>query len=76
MANIKNKWTLSLLVLIGAILFIEITSFYQLGVYVDEQGTSPSVVLGGDFWVYMKWLKLFLLLGIVTALFLKLSQKK
>ena len=29
-----------------------------MGIYVDEFNTSPDVVLGGKFWLYMAWLRL------------------
>ena len=38
-----------------------------MGVYVDEVGTSPDVVLRGSFWLYMDWLRLGTLV-IITAI--------
>ena len=74
--NMKKKLNLTLTLLASVILFIELVSFYKLGVYVDEFGTSPSIVLGGDFWLYMKWLKLLLLLVVVVVLWVKELNKK
>lgn len=71
-----KKMNLTLALLANLVLFIELASFYKLGVFVDEYGTSPNIVLGGDFWLYMKWLKLFLLLGIVAVLWIKELHKK
>lgn len=31
---------------------------FNIGVYVDEFNTSPDVVLGGEFWLNMYWLRL------------------
>lgn len=31
---------------------------FNMGVYVDEFNTSPDVVLGGEFWLNMYWLRL------------------
>ena len=41
---------------------ISVKLFWNMGVYVDEAGTSPDKVCGGDFWLYMDWLRLLLLL--------------
>lgn len=29
-----------------------------MGIYVDEFNTSADVVLGGNLWLYMDWLRL------------------
>lgn len=39
-------------------LIISYKLFLNLGIYVDEYNTSPDVVFGGEFWLYMNWLKL------------------
>lgn len=39
-------------------LIISYKLFWNLGIYVDEFNTSPDVVLGGEFWLYMNWFKL------------------
>lgn len=43
-------------------LLISMKLFWNIGVFVDEFNTSPDVVLGGDFWLCMEWLKFGLLL--------------
>jgi uncharacterized membrane protein len=48
-------------------LLISMKLFWNMGVFVDEFNTSPDVVLGGDFWLLMEWLK-FGLLFVVTIL--------
>lgn len=45
-------------------LLVSMKLFWNMAIFVDEFNTSPSVVLGGDFWLYMEWLKLGLLLVI------------
>ena len=32
--------------------------FYNMGVYVDEANSSLDVVLGGEFWLWMDWIRL------------------
>ena len=55
----KNKYlNLSILILSMICLIISIKSFYNLGIYVDEYNTSPSVVFGGDIWGYAQWISL------------------
>ena len=57
--QMKNKYlNLSILILSMICLIISIKTFYNLGIYVDEYNTSPSVVLGGDVWVYTQWISL------------------
>ena len=46
-----------------------------MGVYVDEAGTSPDKVCGGDFWLYMDWLRLLLLLTISAITFKNIFEK-
>lgn len=42
-------------------LLISLQLFWNMGVYVDEYGTSPDVVCGGEGWLYADWLRLALL---------------
>ena len=39
-------------------LIVSIKLFYNLGIYVDEVNISPDVVLGGELWLIMNWLRL------------------
>lgn len=39
-------------------LLISLKLFWNMGVYVDEFNTSPDVVLGGDLWLIMDWVRL------------------
>ena len=47
-------------------LVISLRLFWNLGIYVDEHNTSPSAVLGGDFYMFANWLRL-LILALITA---------
>lgn len=42
------------------ILIITNGLFRNMGIYVDEVNTTPSIVSGGTFWLYMDWLRLIL----------------
>lgn len=39
-------------------LLISLKLFWNMGVYVDEFNTSPDVVLGGNLWLIMDWIRL------------------
>jgi len=56
--------------LIGSVfaLIISMGLFRNLGVFVDEEGLSPVDVYGGEFWLYMSWLRLVILLFVILAL--------
>lgn len=50
--------------------------FYNLAIFVDEFGTTPSVVLGGPFWLIMTWAEfLILFISIILSVFLIISKK-
>jgi hypothetical protein len=55
----KGKFLdISIFLLSIVCLVISFKLFRNMGIYVDEFNTSPDVVLGGDFWLYMAWLRL------------------
>ena len=54
---------------------ISVKLFWNMGVYVDEAGTSPDKVCGGDFWLYMDWLRLLLLLIVSAITFKNIFEK-
>ena len=54
---------------------ISVKLFWNMGVYVDEAGTSPYKVCGGDFWLYMDWLRLLLLLTVSAITFKNIFEK-
>lgn len=73
----KNKvWITSVFILSAISLFISVQLFYNLGIYVDEYGTSPNIVNGGDFWLVMDWLRLLLLFILTIVSGIKLLYKK
>ena len=67
------KITLFALSLLTLLIFMKL--FWNMGVYVDEAGTSPDKVCGGDFWLYMDWLRLLLLLTISAITFKNIFEK-
>jgi len=58
-------------------LLISLKLFYNLGLFVDEYNLSPHIVDGGDFWLVMDWLRLFLLflLCVVSGLSIFMGKK-
>ena len=56
-------------------LLISLKLFCNMGVYVDEAGTSPDKVCGGEFWLYMDWLRLLLLIGASALTFRNIFEK-
>lgn len=49
---------ISIFILSILCIVISIKLFWNMGVFVDEFNTSPDVVLGGDLWLYMDWIRL------------------
>lgn len=64
-----KKKTVSFVIFICslAVLLISMRLFWNMGIYVDEYNTTPSVVCGGEFWLCMDWARL-LLSGIAAVL--------
>lgn len=55
----KGKFlNISIFVLSLICLLISLKLFWNMGVYVDEFNTSPDVVLGGNLWLIMDWIRL------------------
>lgn len=55
----KNKWVNTIIFLLSIIsLIISLKLFWNMGIYADEYNTTPSIVCGGEFWLYMDWLRL------------------
>ena len=44
--------------LVQARCYLESSLAISMGIYVDEFNTSADVVLGGNLWLYMDWLRL------------------
>lgn len=57
----RRRVNISVFVLSFISLIISMKLFWNLGIYADEFNTSPDIVLGGDLWLYMDWLRLGLL---------------
>lgn len=66
----KRKLLIIVFLLSVVSLLISLKLFWNLGVFVDEYNLSPNIVNGGDFWLYMDWLRLLLLflLAVVSGL--------
>ena len=64
-----RKKIINLIILVLSLfsLLISLKTFYNLCIYVDEVNTNPSIILGGDMWLLMTWIK-FLLLGVISLL--------
>lgn len=55
----KGKFlNISIFILSLVCLLISLKLFWNMGVYVDEFNTSPGVVLGGNLWLIMAWIRL------------------
>ena len=73
----KGKLSNIIIFILSSIsLIISLKLFWNLGVYVDEKGTSPDGVLGGDFWLYMNWIKLVCLFVISILSFINIFCTK
>ena len=42
-------------------LVISVVLMVNMGIYVDELGSSPVLITGGWFWLNMYWLRFFML---------------
>lgn len=56
--NINKILDVSIFVLSIICLVITIKLFINTAIFADEFNTSPDVVLGGEFWLSMDWLRL------------------
>lgn len=74
----KNKYINFIVFILSIIsLLISMKLFWNIGIYVDEYGTSPNIVYGGDFWLIMAWLRLLILgaLSIIYGVKLFISKR-
>lgn len=62
----RKRSGLIIFILSSITLLISLKLFWNLGVYVDEYNSTPSVICGSEFWNYMSWLRL-ILLGVITV---------
>ncbi len=72
----KKIWIAVVFILSAASLIISLNIFYNLAIYTDEYNTSPSVVLGGELWLNMSWIRLLLLFILTFVTGVKLLEKK
>ncbi len=70
----KNGFAMVTLVLSLICLVISARLFWNMGVYADEYGSSPDLICGGWFWLYMDWIRLGLLLVLCAGSGLKLIK--
>lgn len=57
-------------------LVIDLRLFVSVFSYVDNYGTTPSLVYGGQFGLYMAWLRLVFLLVLPVLSGLNLIRKR
>ncbi|MGL4624480.1 MAG: hypothetical protein ACRCWD_06325 [Culicoidibacterales bacterium] len=57
---------------------VEMATFYQVGYFVDEFNTSPTVVLGGTGLLVLTWLKLLVLamIPVIAGIGIYLNSRK
>ena len=53
--------SLFLFLLSAGSLGISLKLFYNMALFADASNASPAIICGGDFWLSMDWLRLFLL---------------
>lgn len=58
----KRKLLIAVFILSIFSLLISVKLFWNTAIFVDEYNLSPAIVNGGDFWLSMDWVRLFLLL--------------
>ncbi|MEA5040784.1 MAG: hypothetical protein VB086_13265 [Clostridiaceae bacterium] len=55
-----KRWLRIVLFLLCLFVFgVIVCLFYRMGFYVDEHGTSPAAVWGGNRWLWLDWVHLF-----------------
>lgn len=58
----KRKLLIVVFILSILSLLISVKLFWNTAIFVDEYNLSSAIVDGGEFWLSMDWLRLFLLL--------------
>lgn len=63
--SLEKRW-LNIVVFVLSLvsLIISFNLFRNMGVFADEFGSSPVVINGGWFWLYMDWARLALLFAL------------
>ena len=73
MKNKKANWVVFIISFIS--LIVSLILFQYEGVFVDEYNTSQAIVCGGEFWLYMDWLRLGLLFVLCIILGFSLTKR-
>ncbi len=74
--NFENRgFTIMIFVLSFISLIISLKLFWNIAIYVDDFGASPTTVYGGELWIYMAWLRLPLLALITFISGIRLFSK-
>lgn len=71
----KKGLNIAIFILSLLSLTISLKLFWNMGVYADEYGSSPVLVSGGWFWLYMDWIRLGLLLALCVTSGFKLAKR-
>lgn len=75
----KNKiFSIAVFLISFISLIISLKLFWNMAIFADEYNSSPGIINGGEFWLYMDWLRLLLLflLCIVSAINILRSYTK
>ena len=57
----QRELNIAIFVLSLIALVVSLKLFWNMGEYADKYGSSPVLVCGGWFWLYMDWIRLGLL---------------
>ncbi|MGO1469227.1 MAG: hypothetical protein ACTHW2_04315 [Tissierella sp.] len=57
----KKYIDIIIFILTSVSFLISVKLFWNIAIYVDEYGTSPDIIYGGEFWLIMSWARLFIL---------------
>lgn len=73
----KRAVSILIFILSFSSLLISIKLFWNMGIFVDHYNLTPSIVMGGDFWLCMDWfrLELLILLTIVSGISIFVQSK-
>lgn len=66
----------AIFILSSICLVISFKVFWNMGIYSDEMNISPDRILGGEWWLYMDWIRLVLNGLIIILAGINLFSKK
>lgn len=75
----EKRWFNTMIFVLSLVsLIISIKLFWNMGSYADENGSSPVLINGGWFWLYMNWIRmaLLLILSVVSGISLFTRQNQ